>query len=345
MDLSGLAEVYYYANSSSREFGFKAIYGADLNEYPSLHLRVAMSSHKGIASIEKRAKVIKDIICLSQEKVFVYVTQAKPLRFFLQLKRLGFKMKIIVEPHSEVEGWDSAALNGVDGIIYTTEALRKRLARAFSISADIPNRVFYHRIRGPIPEVMPTDKPLWENITLGYIGGLEAWKGVDTIIEALSFLPGNFRVKFIGGEPGGPDHNRLLLLAGKAGVSDRLCFAGRMPQEAFASAVEDVDIFILPLLDSAQGSLPLKMFDYMCLGRPIVAASQESLREVLNERSALFYQAGSSESLAQQVLLLKKDPKLGRNLAANAFDAIKLYTVNIWRERMKAFFDEIGATG
>jgi glycosyltransferase involved in cell wall biosynthesis len=343
LDLSSIADVYYYANRGDRRIGFKEVYGADLKEYPSFYLKATISSHKGLASIEKRVRVIYDVMLLGREQIFVYVTQAKPLRYFLWLKGLGFKIKIIVEPHSETEAWGADAFNGVDGIIYTTQALRQKLSEKYSISTQIPAKVFYHRIRGTIPATIPATKSLCQEIAIGYIGGLEAWKGVDTIIEALSFLPENFRVKFIGGAPEGSDYNRLLLLADKFGVADRLSFSGRVPQAALAAAAEDVDIFVLPLLDSTQGSLPMKMFDYMCLGRPIISASQESLREVLDEKSALFYLAGSAESLAQQVLLLKGDSVLAGNLAVNAFDAIKLYTVDIWRGRMKTFIEEIGA--
>ncbi len=341
MDLSALAEVYFYANSGSREIGFKEVYGAGPDECPSLHLRLTRFSQKGMASVEKRARVIKDIISLRQEKIFVYVTQAKPLRFFLWLKKLGFRIKIIVEPHSETEAWDSESLGNVDGIIYTTESLRNRLVRAFSIPADIPARVFYHRIRGPLPEAMPQGRPLEKTITLGYIGGLEAWKGVDTIIEALRFLPENIRVKFIGGEPGGPDHKRMQALAGGTGVSDRLSFTGRVPQQALSSEAEGVDIFILPLLDSAQGSLPLKLFDYMQFGKPIIASDQDSVKEVLDVDSALFFSSGSDKSLADQVSRLLTERSLGPRLAAKAFSELKKYAVDKWLINMNDFLETI----
>jgi glycosyltransferase involved in cell wall biosynthesis len=344
MDLSSIADVYYYANCGGSFSEFRNIYGFKPEEHPYLHLRITRNSHKSLASIEKRGMAIKDIVSHRRDKKAVYVTQIKPLRFFLALKKIGLKIKIIVEPHSETERWDKKSLANVDGIIFTTQSLRSRLTDRYSISPDIPSRVFYHRVRIPIIDHIPVRKTAKEGFCIGYIGGLEKWKGVDTIIGAMSLLPEDICARFVGGKIGGMDHDRLLSLAEKRGISSRVFFAGRVKQDELASTAGDVDLFVLPLLDSGQGSLPMKLFDYMRLGRPIVAAAQDSLKEVLDEGSALFYDAGSPGSLAAQVLRLYGDADLCCNLATKALDDIKSYSVDKWREDMKGLFSEMGLT-
>jgi glycosyltransferase involved in cell wall biosynthesis len=340
LDLSRIADVYYYANRGGGFPEFKTIYGFDPAECPSLHLRITRNSYKSLASVEKRAMALKDIISLRHDRPVVYVTQIKPLRFFLGLKKLGFGIKIMLEPHSEAEGWDTECFAGVDGIIYTTRALRRRLMEKYSISSDIPNRVFYHRIRTSLTEGI-TERSAKAGYRIGYIGGLEAWKGVDTIVEALSLLPDDVTAHFIGCSIGSSDYARLTSVVKRLGLERRTLFTERVPQADIPKAAEDIDVFILPLLDSSQGSLPMKLFDYMLLRRPVIASDQESIREVVNDDSALFFRPGSAKELAEQVLNLVRDRQLGACLSTNAFESLKLHTVETWLNNMKEFLGEI----
>jgi glycosyltransferase involved in cell wall biosynthesis len=217
---------------------------------------------------------------------------------------------------------------GVDGIIFTSRTLQRRLIQRHSISANIPQKVCYHRVRLPLSDKLPILPSARENYCIGYIGGLEAWKGVDAIIEALRYLPENVTAHFIGGEPGG--QNRLLSRANELGIEKRIRFTERVRQEDLVEECRDIDAFILPLLESEQGSLPLKLFDYMYLGKPIVAAGQESIREVLTNSSALFFPPGSYEGLAEQIKILVNNRSLGIDLSVNAYNALKSYTIDKW---------------
>jgi len=340
MDLAGLADVYYYANRGGGFSEFRGIYGFDPAECPALHLRITRSFNKSLASVEKRAMALKDVISRRHDSPVVYVTQIKPLRFFQTLRKIGISIKIVLEPHSEAEGWDKDCFAGVDGIIYTTRSLRSRLMEKYSIAPDIPNRVFYHRVRTAAPPVI-TERSAKTGYCVGYIGGLEAWKGVDTIIEALSLLPGDVTAHFIGCVAGSSDYSRLMSVVKRLGLEKRTIFTGRVPQSDIPKTAADIDAFALPLLDSSQGSLPLKLFDYMSMRRPVISSDQEGIREIVNNDSALFFRPGSAKGLAEQVRKLIEDRQLGASISSKAFDALKLYTVENWLHNMKEFLEEI----
>jgi glycosyltransferase involved in cell wall biosynthesis len=328
VDLSRIGEIFFYANKGDVDFDFRSLYGVDLPDCLSFHLRTARMSHKGLAGVEKRITALKDICMFRRNKLIAYVTQARPLQFFLFLKKIGTKIKIIVEPHSEAEAWNRTMFGDVDGIIFTSRTLQRRLTQRHSISANIPQKVFYHRVRLPLSDKLSILPSTRENYCIGYIGGLEAWKGVDAIIEALRYLPENVTAHFIGGEPDG--QNRLLSRANELGIEKRIHFTERVRQEDLVEECRDIDAFILPLLESQQGSLPLKLFDYMYLGKPIVAAGQESIREVLTNSSALFFPPGSYEGLAEQIKILVNNRSLGIDLSVNAYNALKSYTIDKW---------------
>jgi glycosyltransferase involved in cell wall biosynthesis len=328
IDLSRIVKVFFYANKGDDDFNFRSLYGADLSDSASFYLRTARMSHKGLAGVEKRITALKDICMFRGNKLIAYVTQATPLQFFLFLKKVGFKIRILVEPHSENEAWSKSDFEGVDGIIFTSRTLQRKLTQRYSISANIPQKVFYHRVRSPISDKLSVLASTRENYCVGYIGGLEEWKGVDTIIEALRYLPENVTAHFIGGELSG--QTRLLSMANELGVEKRVRFTGRVPQGAFVEECRDIDAFILPLLESEKGSLPLKLFDYMYLGKPIVASDQESIREILTNSSALFSPPGSDKGLAEQIKILVNNPSLGIDLSVNAYNALKSYTIDKW---------------
>jgi len=328
IDLSRIGEVFFYANKGDDAFDFRSLYGADLSDCPSFHLKTARVGHKGFAGVEKRITALKDICMFKRNKLIAYVTQARPLRFFLFLKKIGAEIKIIVEPHSETEAWDHVMFGGVDGIIFTSRTLQRKLTQRYSISANIPQRVFHHRVRTPLSDEMSFRTATGGNYFVGYIGGFEAWKGVDTIVETLRYLPENVGAHFIGGDADG--QKRLMSRAKELGVGKRIRFTGRVPHEDLKKETGGVDAFILPLLQSEQGSLPMKLFDYMYLGKPIVAAGQESIKEVLTNSSALFFPPGSDKGLAEQIKILVNNPSLGLDLSVNAYNALKSYTMDKW---------------
>lgn len=342
VDLSRIGEVFCYVNKGTEKLDFKTLYGVNISDYPSFHLKLTKFKNKGFSGIEKRINILKDIITSENSKIITYVSQARPLRYLLFLKKLGFKTKIVLEVHSEKEPWDNTALKGVNGIIFTSKSLMDHFTKRYSIPYEIQKRVFYHRIRKPL--VREIHNPIIDkhNYHIGYIGGLELWKGVDTIVEAMRYLPNNVKALFIGGKEGSTDYIRLLSKAKDLGVANRVQFKGYVPYEVLEESISEIDVFILPLRDHIEGSIPLKLFDYMYFGKPIVTSNQESIKEILEDGiSTLFFSPGSERDLADQVKKLIENPSLGHKLAINANRLIGSYTVDKWLEEMEVFLEKI----
>jgi glycosyltransferase involved in cell wall biosynthesis len=116
-----------------------------------------------------------------------------------------------------------------------------------------------------------------------YTGGLLVWKGVDVLVDAARALP---EVQFLiaGGMPGDVERAR----AHAEGLSnvriDGFQAPVRVPLYLAAA-----DLAVLPNRSqpeiSAKYTSPLKAFEYMASGLPIVASDLPSLREVLGEDS------------------------------------------------------------
>ena len=180
--------------------------------------------------------------------------------------------------------------------------------------------------------------------TVAYAGHLYAWKGVDGLIEALAQLPG-VRGLIVGGHEEEPDIGRLRALAARVGVADRVTFTGLVPPPRVPELLAQAGILALPNTASAistRFTSPLKLFEYMAAGRPIVASDLPSLREVLtHEQNALLVTPGDPAALAAAVRRLLDDRALGSKLAAAARAKVDDYSWARRAERLEALLFEV----
>ena len=141
-------------------------------------------------------------------------------------------------------------------------------------------------------------------------------------IDALAELP-DARLRVVGGHPGEHDHVRLDEHARARGVEPRVTFTGWLPPTSVAAELAQAHALVLPntrTLVSERYTSPLKLFEYLAAGRPIVASDLASLREVLrDEDNALLVEPGSAPAFAAALMRVRDQPALAERLAAQAF--------------------------
>ena len=91
---------------------------------------------------------------------------------------------------------------------------------------------------------------------------------------------------------------------------------------------------------SREHTSPLKLFEYMAAGRPIVASDLPSLREVLRHGdNAWLVQPDDPAALAQGIQHLLAEPALAARLAAQAQEEVQAYTWEQRAERILSFVE------
>ncbi|NHB96414.1 glycosyltransferase [Photorhabdus stackebrandtii] len=141
-----------------------------------------------------------------------------------------------------------------------------------------------------------------------YLGSLHRWKGVPTAIKAMSHLE-NAVLNIAGGEP--EQIQQLRQIAQQIGVCDRVNFLGFIQPKLRFQIIADNDICLLPLTKTSIGSRytsPLKLFEYMAMGKPVVISDFPSIRDVVDENAVSFADSENAESFAQQIQLLRDNP-------------------------------------
>jgi glycosyltransferase involved in cell wall biosynthesis len=162
-----------------------------------------------------------------------------------------------------------------------------------------------------------------------YAGHLYPWKGVDVLIEALALAP-SLRARIVGGHATEPDLARLEARAQQLGLVGRIEFTGFQPPAAVAGSLRAADVLVLPnraTTVSARYTSPLKLFEYLAAGRPIVASDLPALREVLRDNeNARLVPPDDPRALADTLLAVTRDATSAVRLAREAFETASEYS-------------------
>jgi glycosyltransferase involved in cell wall biosynthesis len=170
---------------------------------------------------------------------------------------------------------------------------------------------------------------------------------VDVLLEALARLP-DVQGLIVGGHQAEPDLARMKSLAERLGLSGRITFTGLVEPTRVAGLLMQADVLVLPNHASAistRFTSPLKLFEYMAAGRPIVASDLPSIREVLRDGSnALLIPPGDVGALAEAIERLLADPELAAKLARAAKGEVPAYSWERRAERLEALFADVIAS-
>ncbi|MBK1665957.1 glycosyltransferase WbuB [Rhodospirillum rubrum] len=150
-------------------------------------------------------------------------------------------------------------------------------------------------------------------LVLGFTGFVRDWHGLDRVIDALPRTP-QAHLLIVGD---GPARQDLLARAQQMGVGDRVSFTGVLPHARIAAHVAAFDIALQPAV-TAYAS-PLKLFEYLQMGRTILAPDQPNLREILTDGvNARLFNAERPAAFAEALDGLLTDPEERRRLAEGA---------------------------
>ncbi len=163
-----------------------------------------------------------------------------------------------------------------DLVVCVSEELKKLIVAAAAIPTEkvvvMPNAVDLERFN---PH-QPTPKRMFSGLTVGFVGYLIKWQGVDLLLEAVAAL--QFRgidlYTVIVGD--GPERRALESLARSLGISNRVRFTGQVPGDEAPAYIAGFDLGFSGQRRLSAGRMynsPLKLYEYMAMGKPVVASA------------------------------------------------------------------------
>lgn len=145
-----------------------------------------------------------------------------------------------------------------------------------------------------------------DDLVFGFVGFIRDWHGVGWAMDVLPQLGERAHLVVVGD---GPILDDLRRQAAESGIAAQTHFIGAVPHHHVASYVATFDV-ALQIAAVAYAS-PLKIFDYMTLGRAIVAPDQPNIREILTDGcDALLFAPGEAEAFKAALMRLRQDDAL-----------------------------------
>ena len=272
----------------------------------------------------------------------IFTRHLKPAAFFSAL-RSYFKLPIIFEAHEifhltanrnerseKIRKKEARIYPRMDGLVAITRGLADKFRESFYLRAPIeivPD--------GFHPGLYQTLSPSRRQGRIIYVGQLFPWKGTDILFEAMQYLP-EAELHVLGGS--GALLEKSIEQCQRLDVDGRVSFHGQVPPLEVVRHLGEASVAVLPLrtdLISARFTSPLKLFEYMAAGVPIVASDLPSMREILSDRTnALLVKPEDPHALAEGIQKLLRERGLAERLAARAKDDVQSYTWDKRAERI-----------
>lgn len=179
-------------------------------------------------------------------------------------------------------------------------------------------------------------KTIYERPVMVYTGSLSKEKGAQFLIEAAAALP-QINIALIGGSP----YESKILNETYAKHTANIFIHPNIPHKDVPSVLHDASILVMPYLP--EGTFipymsPLKLFEYLATGKPILSAQLPVFSQFLiDEHNCLFFEAGLIDSFCERARkLLEMPPEQITELRNNQLRTVEHSS---WEYRAKTILD------
>lgn len=155
------------------------------------------------------------------------------------------------------------------------------------------------------------------DVVLGFLGRLLPWYRLEELVRIVAELLPRFpgvRLLIVGD---GVERPQLEAAAKSCRIEDRVHFAGALPHLEAMTLVAQFDVCVLPATN--EWTSPVKLFEYMGLGKPVVAPRFASIAAVMqHDRHGKLFAPGDFRELKEALEELLHDPELRKRMGREA---------------------------
>ena len=265
-------ESYLYLRSLEPEKSVKQLeefLGIEFSENLKVFTTVR---HKGLSTAINFSRLVRDVLKNRSSLNVIFLSKASHVLQLRWLKKVA-NVRIVFENHQTKPFAEAVASSDLNYVV-CPEVYRE-------LSKEFPHVKLwnYHYPVGdylfqPVKRLKRKERYL-----LGYLGSLLPEKGLGFLFRALKELP-QFDLLVVGGNE--RQVSEAKRVAEKEGVSERVRFTGFVPQREIPGALSEADIMVAPFTPS-QRTIPLKVYEYMALGKPVISSGIEAVKVVAED--------------------------------------------------------------
>lgn len=284
-------------------------------------------------------------IHLLGSEVEIVFTKDPLIAFFFVVSKKIHRKKVIYEIHKIehvhfekansfvrmlTERIEKKALRGSYALITITTWL-KNYAKRFNQNVLFSPDGFDSETFKPKNKNTPRKKlKIPREYTILTYSGISFRHGVETLVQSMKNFgkEEKIRIYFVGGLP--KQIMKLKRISNELGISERIIFVGNVAHKRVPDYLNASDLLILPYSKdrfTEYFSSPLKLFEYMAVGKPIIATKVGCFNGILkNGENAILVEPGNPKALAEGMKKLLKNRKLAKRIANNAYKDSDKYT-------------------
>lgn len=281
----------------------------DVFRLPVLDLMDVIPSLNSIAYALERASFVRAVKRSRLALLASDIWYTRDLMVAEALLEITDGRPVYVELH-DIDHRLDEILNQVSGWIVISEGLKKVLIEkgVAEEKITVAHDGFDPSAFAQLPQKAEARKKFGLNpdeFILVYTGHLYPWKGIDSIAPAFASIPEGVRLVIVGGHKA--DLERVKAIVGNA---PRVSFIGQRPREEISMWLAAADAALLPTSGKFEiGKLytsPLKLFEYLAAGLPILASDVPSSHEILDESVATFVKPDDADDFLKKIDELKQ---------------------------------------
>lgn len=196
-----------------------------------------------------------------------------------------------------------------DKIICVTEGLKREVAGRYRVPEDklvaISNgantELFRPMDKHECRRKLGLEK---DAFYIGFVGSFAPWQGLEVLIEAAKQVKeqGYSQIKYIlVGD--GEQKPILRQKVREYKLEQEIQFTGRVVYEQVVNYMNTFDVCYLCKEVLSFGFSPLKLYEYLACGRPVIASQVDGVKEVIEEgQCGYLFEAGDAEELAKRII-------------------------------------------
>ena len=189
---------------------------------------------------------------------------------------------------------------------------------------------------------------LRDRFVITYVGGFGVHRGLETALKAMPAIIRQVPHALLLLVGDGGNRGELEAITAELALQEHVRFEGWVDFALVPSYMAASDVCILPPISTVQteASLPHKIFQYMLMGKPVVASACVEIARVIEDaRCGLLFPPGDSDRLAEALIQLT-DPAMRMRLGENGKEAVHdRYSWSHAASRLLQIYEELdGAT-
>lgn len=239
-----------------------------------------------------------------------WIFQRQGIPWILQVEALLYyeakterKALVLDDIARQLELW---SYRQCDVIACVSATLKEILVQEIGINQDkivlVPNGVDIEFLNPKLHE----PKRLFPGFTVGFVGSLYAWAGLDLLLEAIYELQSEGYLISLVIVGDGEMKQSWSEQSQTLGLEEQVQFVGRVPWQKVPQYIAGCDIGYSGQVQLQMGKMylsPMKLYEYMSMAKPVIASAFEDARRlVVEEKTGFLFQPGDKNALKQSLI-------------------------------------------